>query len=91
MFVLVGVAAGRGAESIAVPRSAVQTIGMDTVVFVPVDESATSFRERSVTLGDSTGDFVIVSSGLSAGDRVVTQGSFALRAEAERTGVRPGR
>ena len=40
--------------------------------------------ERPVTLGGAVGDAVQVLKGLKPGDRVVTEGSFFLRAEAAR-------
>jgi plastocyanin domain-containing protein len=42
-----------------------------------------------VTLGPAEGDLLAVVDGISAGERVVTRGSFVLRAEAERLGIRP--
>jgi hypothetical protein len=46
------------------------------------------FIERQVSLGTSFGDVVEVVSGLSVRDRVVSKGSFFIRAEAERLGLR---
>ena len=40
--------------------------------------------ETTVTLGPSAGDAVQVLAGVKPGDRVVTEGSFFLRAEAAR-------
>lgn len=89
MFVTVSIAGRAGTPAVSVPRGAVQTIGSATVVFVPDSGAVGTFRERQITVGDSTGDRVTVLSGLSAGEKVVSQGSFALRAEAERLGIRP--
>lgn len=75
--------------ALTLPKSALQTIGPDTVVFVPDGSAGNAFRERRVTVGSSTNDRVVILAGLAAGDRVVTHGSFALRAEAERLGIRP--
>jgi len=87
MFVHVAIAAP-AAPRLVIPASAVQTIGADTVVFVP--EAGGRYREQRVTLGTRDGERVAVVEGLSQGERVVTAGSFDLRAEAERQGVRPG-
>lgn len=76
-------------SSVVVPRAAVQMIGTDSVVFVPLDASATSFRERRVRIGPADGDRLAVVEGLAAGERVVTNGSFVIRAEAERLAIRP--
>ena len=48
-----------------------------------------AFKERRVTVGPANGGRVEIVAGLAPGERVVTQGSFTLRAEAERLGVRP--
>lgn len=88
MFVTVTVAAKGVTAAVSVPREAVQTVGAAQVVFVP-DGAAGAFRERQVTVGETSGDRVTITSGLSAGEPVVTRGSFALRAEAERLGIRP--
>jgi cobalt-zinc-cadmium efflux system membrane fusion protein len=89
MFVTVAITARGTAPVVTVPRSAVQTIGAASVVFVPEGPTGNAFRERQVTLGAAVGDRVIVVNGLSPGDKVVTRGSFVLRAEAERLGIRP--
>jgi len=67
-----------------VPRAAVQTIGERTVVYLPVADGEGRFVERPVTLGATFGDVVEVLAGLTPGERVVTEGSFFLRAEAAR-------
>jgi RND family efflux transporter MFP subunit len=77
------------ASAVTVPSAAVQTIGADMVVFVPEGETPHAFRERRVRLGATAGTRATVLEGLTAGERVVSKGSFELRAEAERQGVRP--
>ena len=89
MYVTVTLGAETAAAGVTVPASAVQTIGSDAVVFVTEGSAGNAFKERRVTLGPASGDRVAVTNGLAAGDRVVTQGSFTLRAEAERLGIRP--
>ena len=69
-----------------VPRTAVQTIGGRQVVYVADVAVPGRFVARDVTVGEAAGDRVPVRSGLAAGDRVVVEGSFFLRAEAERSG-----
>jgi cobalt-zinc-cadmium efflux system membrane fusion protein len=63
-----------------VPKDAVQTIGNQQVVFVATDKPE-EFILRPVHLGPETSGFFPVLEGLATGDRVVTQGSFLLRAE----------
>jgi multidrug efflux pump subunit AcrA (membrane-fusion protein) len=63
----------------------VQAVGERTVVYVPVDDAEGRFTERLVKLGPPVGEFFPVLEGLRPGERVVTDGSFFLRAEATRT------
>lgn len=71
-----------------IPRSAVQNVADRTVVYLR-DSSATGrFIEREVQLGATSEDRVVVVSGLAIGDVVASSGSFFLRAERERLGLR---
>jgi cobalt-zinc-cadmium efflux system membrane fusion protein len=87
MFVQMTFRVGLGERRAVVPRAAVQAIGTRTVVYRATEEAG-RFVETPVTLGAATGDTVEVLSGVNPGDRVVTEGSFFLRAEAAR--VRSG-
>jgi RND family efflux transporter MFP subunit len=89
MFVNVTFEGIRRPAGAVIPRAAVQTVGARTVVYIARDQSAGSFEERPVILGDGDLDRVSVTTGVVPGDRVVTTGSFSLRAEAERQGLRP--
>jgi RND family efflux transporter MFP subunit len=85
----VSVAIADRAPALVVPRSAVQHLGDRTVVYLAPAGDAEHFIEREVRLGNVTGDTgVVVLDGVSAGDRLVGEGSFAVRAEAERLGLR---
>ena len=82
MFVGVAFGALGTAEATAptVPASAVQNLGGRTVVFLATADPAT-FVLRPVRLGaEASGRFAVLE-GLAVGDRVVTEGSFLLRAE----------
>lgn len=72
--------ASSGQTAQVVPRSAVQTIGAKQIVYVATDRPGT-FIQREVSVGPEADGRVPVYSGLSAGERVVTDGSFLLRAE----------
>lgn len=85
MFVNVAFQTGSGARATLVPRDAVQSIGDRTVVYVPVEGDDTRFVERPVKLGTAMGDSIQIVEGLKPGERVVTSGSFYLRAEAGRS------
>jgi RND family efflux transporter MFP subunit len=83
MFVQMSFQVGAGERRALVPRSAVQSIGSRTVVYVATDEEG-RFVEKRVTLGAPVGDAVQVLDGVEPGEKVVTEGSFFLRAEAAR-------
>ena len=76
---------GSPRQGLFVPKSAVQIVGSGTVVYVAVDAQQGRFVERPVEIGTENGDRVLVVSGLQAGDAVVTDGVFFLRAESERS------
>jgi RND family efflux transporter MFP subunit len=79
--------AGRGGQPhVVVPRAAVQSMGDQSVVFLPVAGEEGKFLRRRVRLGPASGNSYVVLEGLRAGDTVVTDGSFLLRAEAARSG-----
>ena len=82
MYMNVGFDALRGAEPAVstVPLTAVQNIGNQQVVFVAMRDPNV-FAMRPVHLGAESNGYYPVLEGLSAGDRVVTEGSFMLRAE----------
>jgi multidrug efflux pump subunit AcrA (membrane-fusion protein) len=60
-------------------------LGERAVVYVPASDDEHRFVERPVRLGPAVGDLVQVLEGVKPGERVVTEGSFLLRAEAART------
>jgi cobalt-zinc-cadmium efflux system membrane fusion protein len=70
---------------VLVPRTAVQELNQQNVVFVPTEER--HFRAQPVTLGSSYGSDVEVLSGVNVGDRIVVQGAFTLKAQATRGAV----
>jgi len=82
MFVDVAFGArGVGDQVIAiVPKNAVQVINNQQVVFVATDKP-NEFVMRPIRIGTESNAFYPVLEGLNAGDRVVTDGSFLLRAE----------
>ncbi len=86
MFVDVNFSASASSSSaipqshVTVPRSAIQKIGSTEVVFVATREPGV-FLRREIKTGSETDGRTIILEGLSSGDRVVTEGSFLLRAE----------
>jgi RND family efflux transporter MFP subunit len=77
--------AGAGQRLVVVPRAAVQSMGDQSVVFLPVAGEEGKFLRRKVKLGPLSGESYVVLEGLRAGDTVVTEGSFMLRAETAKT------
>jgi cobalt-zinc-cadmium efflux system membrane fusion protein len=73
--------------AVTVPRSALQTAGNRSVVYIAPPGQPGQFVERTVEPGEIVGESVQIRSGLSTGDLVVTKGSFAVRSEAERVGT----
>jgi len=88
MFVNVAFAALGGAESMTpvIPKSAVQNINNQQVVFVETTTSNT-YAMRPVKLGPEVNGQYPVLEGLTVGERIVTEGSFLLRAEWLKTGA----
>ena len=71
-----------------VPKEAIQNVADRAFVYLSTLAAPRQFTEREVRLGSSSGDRVQVLTGVVPGDRVVTGGSFFLRAERERLGLR---
>jgi membrane fusion protein, heavy metal efflux system len=90
MYADVTVTGGEGASATVVPRSAVQNVGNRTVVYLANPKEPGRFTEREVRLGEPAGNVVEVLSGVRPGDIVATEGSFSIRAERERLGLRAG-
>ena len=75
--------------ALLVPKAAVQVVGNRSVVYVTTENDPGRFVERDVEVEASSADRVAVLSGLEPNERVVTDGVFFVRAEAER--LRGGR
>jgi RND family efflux transporter MFP subunit len=88
MFVEALLGGATGAATPMIPRSAVQNVGDRTVVYLVNPKEPGTFVEREVHLGTPAGDQVAVLTGVQPGDVVVAGGSFTLRAERERLGLR---
>jgi cobalt-zinc-cadmium efflux system membrane fusion protein len=80
---------GSGQPALLVPKAAVQLVGNQSVVYVASQGDSTRFAERRVDVAASSGDRVAVLAGLEPTERIVTDGVFFVRAEAER--LRGGR
>jgi len=89
MYVDVLVVDGVTAAGPVMPRSAVQNVGDRQVVYLVSPKEPGKFTEREVRLGQPSGEQVEVLSGVQPGDVIVTEGSFFVRAERDRLGLRP--
>jgi RND family efflux transporter MFP subunit len=77
-----------GSSTPTVPRTALQNVGDRTVVYLADARKPGQFIEREVRVGAGSGDGVTVLTGVRPGDLVITEGSFYVRAERERLGLR---
>ena len=68
-------------RSVAVPAKAVQDIGGQPMVFVPVPGEANTFEAREVAVGPEVDGWTPVKSGLVDGEALVVRGGFLLKAE----------
>jgi len=87
MFALVLVYVAPIPDALTVPLAAVQNGPTGTILFV--QRGANDFEVRPVTLGNEQGEVVAVLDGVSAGEQVVTKGSFVLKSEMERHKIEP--
>ena len=62
---------------LSIPRAAVQQMGNRQIAFVV--QGPRRFEYRELTLGQTSTEYVHIITGLTAGDEVVTQGSYALK------------
>jgi cobalt-zinc-cadmium efflux system membrane fusion protein len=74
---------GKSSEQvITVPVAALQRIENEWLVFLPTGQD--TFEIRPVGRGRDLGTEIEIVSGLKAGERVVVEGAFLLKAEAEK-------
>lgn len=82
MFVRVEVIPEEDREVVMVPQTAIRYATFGNAVFVVAEEAESELlkaTQRLVRLGGTRGDFVEVTEGLEAGERVVSAGVFKLR------------
>ena len=79
MFVWVDLPQGELRQALAIPVSAVMRHEGKSFVFVP--DGAERFRRVDVTTGIESDDSLEVTSGLAAGQQVVSRGAFVLKSE----------
>jgi len=77
-LVQAAIAIGQRSAALAVPASAVQTIGKTRVVFV---RTRGGFERRAVTLGDGDDRLFEILSGVREGETIAVGNTFVLKAE----------
>ena len=87
MFATVLVYAALIPDALTVPIAAVQNGLTGKMVFVR--RGTSDFEVRTVKVGSEQGEVVTVLEGVSAGEQVVTKGSFVLKSEMERHKIEP--
>ncbi len=81
LFVTARVLVERVNASVVVPKTAIQTMDGEQVVFV---ETSDGFAVRHVRTGRSDAESVEILDGLDPGERYVTKGGFVLKAELDK-------
>lgn len=77
MHARVNVLTGETREAVAIPQAAVVDDGGQPVVYVML--GGESFARRMVQLGIRDGEYVEITQGVKAGERVVTRGAYLVR------------
>jgi cobalt-zinc-cadmium efflux system membrane fusion protein len=77
----VGAAEGR---MLTVPVAAVQRVRNEWCVFLPKEKEPGAYEIRKIGRGRDLGNEVEILSGLEAGDKIVVDGAFLLKSQAER-------
>jgi len=74
-------------NELLIPKSAILWTGKRAVVYVKVSDRVTSsFLYRQIILGPESGNFYVVSKGLSEGEEIATNGVFKIDAAAQLAG-----
>lgn len=80
-FVTADISVGSSQSVLRVPEAAVQLVENQASVFIPVEGG---FTPRAVLLGNRSGGFVQIRSGLRVGETIVVDGAFTLKAQLEK-------
>ncbi len=72
-------------RELVVPETAIQRLGERVVVFIAEESEPGHFKVREVEVGGERGGFRRIISGLKARERVVTKGSFTLKAQLQKS------
>lgn len=81
MYATISVESDASDQAIVIPLTAVFTEDDDDYVFIALDEN--HFKQRQVKIGLRLKDKAVITSGLQANEKLVTEGALMLRAEEE--------
>ncbi len=84
LFVTARIEGGEEEVGVLIPKTALQSIDGEAVVFV---ETGDGFASRPVVTGRSDRSHVEVRSGLSEGERYIADGAFVLKARIVTSGL----
>lgn len=93
MFVEVEFQANETAKTekeLVMPEAAIQRLGDRTVVFITEESEPGHFKVRDVEIGSESGGMRRILSGIKAGERVVTKGSFTLKSQLQKSELGEG-
>ncbi len=80
-FVTAEITTGEGDLRLQIPSGAIVTVEERTSVFVPTDDG---FEPRAISIGPVTSGQVVILSGLTEGEKFVSEGAFTLKAQLEK-------
>jgi len=92
MFATVWIESGAAQTGISVPEEAVQLLDQKPVVFIAIPDGngGAKFERRDVELGAKNEGSIQLLGGVKAGDLVVVNGAFAVKAEFARSSMAAG-
>lgn len=92
MFATVVLESGADTQALGVPDAAIVLVDEKPVVFVATPEAGggARFERRAVRLGRKDGARTLVTGGVRAGEKVVVEGAFAIKAQFERSKMAEG-
>jgi cobalt-zinc-cadmium efflux system membrane fusion protein len=68
-------------DDLAIPEAAIQRLAERAIVFIPKQNKEGHFEVRDVEIGSTANGYTRIISGLAAGERIVTTGSFTLKTQ----------
>jgi cobalt-zinc-cadmium efflux system membrane fusion protein len=81
MFARIKIPAGDLSNELVVPPAALRTSDDQDFVFIADEHAEHTYHRADVQVGKRTAEWVTITSGLTAGQRVVVAGAFALKNE----------